>query len=282
MWIAGVVVVLGVVGFASRDSEAQLSAAVILTNKGKAVEAFLQKPTISYVQSYFRFDDKLGEDVIMGVDQEFVEGTDDPLYVKGGDWMAIVGIQRTGLIWIGGGTEETMKGNPSSGRNWQFLKLDSELKPNTWYRIHTEADFSTRRFKSFTIEGPGLKKTYNISHVLVDYPNMLPFDERIMTYFVYSIRVKQLMKGEGHAQVYFDDVEGGVMKPDGTLVPVYKNSFEDQTEVTKQPITLPKIKVSGYKQAHWYLERDESVFRIEEAAFARTGKKVGVADAALK
>jgi len=281
-WIGGACALVGLVGFVKRQNEVQLSAAVVTINKGPTIESYLKKPGVSYVQTYFRFDDQLGEDVILGVDQEFVEGVNSPKYIKGGDWMAIVGVQRNGTVWIGGGTDDTMKGNPSSGRNWKFLSLGAALKPNTWYRMYTEADFSTRHFKTFTLDGPGVKKTFDISDVLVDYPNMLPFDERMMTYFVYSIRVRPLMKGGGHAVVYFDDVEGGIADEHGKLVPIYRDSFENQDKVEKQPITLPLIKLGGYKQSHWYLEREESVFHIDEVPFARSGKKVGVADAALK
>ncbi|MDX1990726.1 MAG: hypothetical protein SFV17_28800, partial [Candidatus Obscuribacter sp.] len=74
--------------------QARLSGVVALIYKGAAVEDFLKRPTVSFVETYFRFMPDLPEDVIFGIDQEFIEGVQEPKFIKGGDWMSFVGLQR--------------------------------------------------------------------------------------------------------------------------------------------------------------------------------------------
>lgn len=107
--------------------QSRLSAAVAIVSKGPGIEQFLQKPGGSYVQAYARFRSDMPDDVIMALDQEFLEGVSNPLYVSGGDWMAFVGIQRSGAVWIAAGTAATMIGVPSKARNWQIMNLGTRL-----------------------------------------------------------------------------------------------------------------------------------------------------------
>lgn len=263
----------------------RLSAAVALVNTSAPMRAFLKKPGRSYVQTYFYFQPSLPEDVLFGLDQELIEGISNPVYVKGGDWMSFVALQRTGKIWVGAGSAETLKGVASKERNWKIYDLGTALKPNTWYRLRCQSDFSTRHFQSLTVEGPGLNKTIDLSQLPLDYPNYMPFDQAAMSYYVEAMRGRSLIapgKGEGSPLVYFDDVQGGLINGDGSSTITFNSDFEQQAKVENQPVTAPVIKLAGYKEGQWYLERPESIFTIQNKDFAHSGKAVGVADARLE
>ncbi len=261
--------------------QSRLSAAVALTHEGKEIDAFLKKPDIGYVQAYARFDSTLPDDVIIAIDQEFYDGTADPKFVPGGDWMSFVGIQRAGGLWVAAGNDSTMSGNPSTDREWKIIDLQVKLKPDVWYRLRVESDFATRHFKSFTIEGGGINKTVDLSRYPLDYPNKIPFVQRAMGYFVCAIRSRDMMKVEGKPIVYFDDVEG-VVNIKGTPKRVFFDDFETQSEVPPQPNPSSSINLKSYKQAKWYLERRDSLMSIKKASFAKSGSRVGVADADLR
>lgn len=264
------------------DQSARLSGAVAFAKATAQTDAFLTTPGTGYVQAYVRFGPDLGDDVIMFVDQELLEGvTSPPRWVSGGDWMALVGVQRSGAVWVGGGSQQTLKGEPSSDRAWVIHDLRQRLQPDIWYRLRVEADFAQRHFISFTIDGGDLSRTLDLSEVPLDYPNYMPFDKKGLIYIVGAMRSRAMMKRVGVPLVYFDDVEGGVVLPNGTTQRLFSDSFEAQTVVGRQPVTSPTISLNRYTLGQWYLERDESVFRIENASFARTGSKVGVADTTL-
>ena len=124
-----------------------------------SIAPFLQKPGAGYVQAYVRFGSDMPDDVIMTLDQEYIDGVSSPFFLLGGDWMALVGVQRSGLLWVAAGTDATMHGIPSSTRNWQIKSLGTRLQPNVWYLLRTEADFGSLHFKRFTITGPGINPT---------------------------------------------------------------------------------------------------------------------------
>lgn len=264
----------------SRDS--RLSSAVALMYEGENVEKFLQQPSIGYVQGYFRFDPTLPDDIIIALDQEFFDGTTNPQFVRGGDWMSFVGIQRAGGVWIGAGTQASLKGEPSSERDWKIIDLKTRLQPNVWYLLRIESDFSTRHFKTLTISGGGLERTLDISQHPLDYPNMIPFNQRAMGYFFAAIRNRNMAQGEGSTLVYFDDMEGGMVAPDGTQQRLFYDGFEMQPSIGNQPAPLSAIDLKKYTQGYWYLEREESIVSTQAAAFARTGTRVGVANASLQ
>ncbi len=242
---------------------------------------FLQKPGAAYVQAYVRFGSGMPDDVIMTLDQEFIDGVSSPFYVLGGDWMALVGIQRSGLLWVAAGTDATMHGVPSTARNWQIKSLGARLQPNVWYLLRTEADFGSRHFKRFIISGPGINKTIDLSNYTLDYPNFMPFSTRMMTFYVGAMRSANMATQPGTPIAYFDDVSGGTFWPDGSDHQLFANGFETQSAVTAQPILSLPINVGGYAQGHWYLERAESLFTIQKAPFAHSGSSVGVANASL-
>jgi hypothetical protein len=53
----------------------------------------LQNPGAGYVQAYVRFASDMPDDVIMTLDQEFIDGVISPFHISGGDWMALVDVQ---------------------------------------------------------------------------------------------------------------------------------------------------------------------------------------------
>jgi len=261
--------------------QSRLSMAVAEVSKGSDIVPFLQKPGAGYVQAYVRFGSDMPDDVIMTLDQEFLDGVNNPLYVSGGDWMALIGVQRSGLLWVAAGTAATMQGIPSTTRNWQIESLGTRLQPNVWYLLRTEADFGSRHFKRFIISGPGINKTIDLSKYTMDYPNYMPFNSRMMTYYVGAMRSANMATQTGTPVAYFDDVSGGTFWPNGTDHQLFVNSFETQSAVTAQPILSLPINVGGYAQGQWYLERAESLFTIQHVPFAHWGSAVGVANASL-
>lgn len=262
--------------------QSRLSCAVAIAWKGAQLELFLRKPGVSYIETYFLIKPDFPSDVIFGVDQEFIEGVNAPIYIKGGDWMSLVGLQRNGTIWVAEGTEDTMRGKPSKDRKWKILSLGENFRPDTWYRIRCYSDFATRTYQRLFISGPGLDKSFDLTGVKLDYPNYMPFDERAMSYYTFAMRSRTMMKaGEsGEARAYFDDMKGGVVI-NGVDQPVFASDFESQQKVDSQPLTLPVIKLAGYQQNHLYKERDEAKYYIIDVPFARSGRRVGTADAGL-
>ena len=261
--------------------QSRLSAAVALVSKGSKIEEFLTKPGVSYVQAYVRFGADFPDDVIIALDQELIEGVNKPLYVKGGDWMSLVGVQRSGAVWVATGTEATMRGEPSKERNWKILDLKTRLEPDIWYKIRIEADFDKRYYKSFSIDGLNISQKLDLSAHKLDYPNYMPFDSRSMSYYVIAMRGRDMMKVKGTPLVYFDDVEAGVAVAGSPLQAVFSDGFETQQNVGAQPVIAPIIQLENYRQKFWYLERDESIITIQQQPFARSGTAGGVADASL-
>jgi hypothetical protein len=266
---------------AAGDRSSRLSGAVAFASESPQTIAFLSRPGIGYVQAYLRFGPNLADDVIMFVDQEILEGLAVPRWVKGGDWMAFVGVQRSGAVWVAGGTDKTMQGNPSGSRNWSIHNLGQRLQPDVWYRVRIIADFDQRRFVSFTIEGSDLKQTLDLSKIRLDYPNYMPFDRAGMIYIVGAMRGRDMMRVRGTPLIYFDDIEGGAVDSDGKLKRLFFDGFESQTSIGEQPVTAAPIKLDDYRFSHWYLERKESLFRIKQAPFARSGNNVGIANVTL-
>jgi hypothetical protein len=259
----------------------RLSGIVAFAEESEDTTAFLTKPGMGYAQTYIRFGDDLADDVIMFIDHELLEGVADPHWVPGGDWMALAGVQRTGVVWVAGGFSVSRNGEPSTQRNWSIHNLNQHLKPNVWYQIRVNADFATGRFISFSIKGEEIDQTIDLSDVLLDYPNYMPFDRSGMIYIVGAMRGRSMMNNEGTPIVFFDDVEGGIIKSNGKLKPLFFNDFESQLTINKQPLTPAPIKLDAYRLSHWYLEREESIFHIEKSPFARSGHSLGVANVQL-
>lgn len=272
-----------VTGNQPRDS--RLSCAVALVYEGEPISQFLAQPGPSFVQAYVRFDSDLPDDVIFGIDQEFLDGVANPFHLKGGDWMAFIGIQRGGAVWVAQGTNETMNGTPSPDRTWKIFGLGQPLRPDRWYLLRIEADFGTRHFRRFTVKGPELVKSLDLSNLTLDYPNYMPFSDRAMSFYVCAMRGRSLINPNsplcGKPVVYFDDASGGPIAPDGSDRVVFADGFEGSSEIGPQPVTSPEIELRNYVQGRWYLERDEALFYKQRAPFARSGQAVGVADASI-
>jgi hypothetical protein len=162
-----------------------------------------------------------------------------------------------------------------------LINLGAQLQPNNWYLLRVVADYSTRYFKSFTVVGPGINKTIDLSPYFLAYPNYLPIDNRAMTFYAGNARSANTANGSGAPLVYIDDVSGGTFWPNGTDHPLFSNGFESQSVVGPQPISGPPIPVGNYVQGKWYLERSASLFTIQQKPFARSGSYVGVANASL-
>jgi hypothetical protein len=280
LFIVSILVVMAWSGQSSAR-QSRLSMAVAEVSSGPNVAPFLQNPGAGYVQAYVRFASDMPDDVIMTLDQEFIDGVISPFHISGGDWMGLVGVQRSGLLWVAAGTSATMHGIPSTARNWQIKSLGTRLQPNVWYLLRTQADFRSLHFKSFTISGPGINKTVDLSSYALDYPNYMPFNSRMMTYYVGAMRSANMATQIGTPVAYFDDVSGGTFWPNGSDHPLFANGFEWQSAVSAQPLTPLPIQVGGYLQGLWYLERAESLFTIQHVPFAHSGSAVGVAKASL-
>lgn len=287
-FIAMIILLVGCSGAASvepQPRDSRLSCAVALMYEGEPIFQFLTQPGLSFVQAYVRFDSDLPDDVIFGIDQEFLDGVANPFHLEGGDWMSFIGVQRNGAVWVARGTDATMKGEPSKERTWQIFDLGQSLIPNTWYRLRIEADFATRHFRRFTVEGPGLARNLDLSELKLDYPNYMPFSDRAMSFYVCAMRGRSLINPDspfhGKPVVYFDDVSGGPIAADGRDTVAFENGFEDSYEIGKQPVTSPPIDLTRYVQGRWYWERDEALFNRKQTPFARSGQAVGVADASI-
>ena len=153
--------------------------------------------------------------------------------------MAFAGVQRTGAVWVGAGSEQAYEGKASRDRDWKIYDLKSRLDADVWYRMRVEADFGARRFKSFTIDGPGLSRTLDLSAHFLDYPNYMPFNSRSMTYLVAAMRGRGMMTRQGTPIVYFDDVEGGIIDSQGKSQRVFFDNFEKQSDIMAQPVSWP-------------------------------------------
>jgi hypothetical protein len=258
--------------------QSRLSAAVAFLYKGTPIQQFLQRPTVAYMQAYVIFGEGMPDDVIMVIDQEFLEGVSNPLYVSGGDWMSYVGVQRSGALWVAAGTDTTMAGW-SRSPNWQIFDLHYRLQPNTWYLLSLVSDFGTRHFKSFTISGGGFFKTVDLSAVYLAYPNYIPFDGRSMIYIVAAGRGNSMTGGTPVA--YFDNVESGISSSNGIFRPLFRNGFDNQTTIGPQPALTVPIPLSAYQQGKWYMEQPGALLSIQASPIALSPPSVAVLDATL-
>jgi len=242
------------------QDEGRLSGTVMFIHSSPVVQEWLQQPKKSYIQAYFLFPSDFASDIIFGIDQEMIEGVDDPIHFPGADWMALVGLTRDGVLSIPVGTSDALNGTPSDASVWEFIDLGVSLQPNTWYFMKEEADFQKRKFESFTLIGPEVNISVDLSNYNVDYPNYIPIDNRSMTYYVYAIR----MAGEvqlGSTTIYFDDVEAGI-ETDSGYTAIMQDGFETQYTIPDIPITLPVIHISQIKEGFWYKENENALLSV--------------------
>jgi len=242
------------------QDEGRLSGTVMFIHSSPVVQEWLQQPKKSYIQAYFLFSSDFASDIIFGIDQEMIEGLDDPIHFPGADWMALVGLTRDGVLSMPVGTSDALNGTPSDASVWEFIDLGISLQPDTWYFMKEEADFQKRKFESFTLIGPEVNISVDLSNYNVDYPNYIPIDNRSMTYYVYAIR----MAGEIQLRsttIYFDDVEAGIETDSGYTV-IMKDGFETQYTIPDIPITLPVTHISQIKEGFWYKENENALLSV--------------------
>lgn len=238
----------------------RLSGTVLFVHSSPTVQNWLEEPKKSFVQAYFMFPTDFAEDIIFGIDQEFIEGVDDPIHFPGADWMALVGLTRTGMLNIPIGTEDSLNGTPSDASVWKNIDLGIELQSNTWYLMRETADFQSRRFESFTLRGPDINITIDLSEYYVDYPNYIPIDNRSLTYYVYAIRISPYVQ-PGSTSIYFDDMTAGIEISDGYEI-ILSEGFELQSEIPDLPITLPVTSLSDFQELYWYKENEDAKVQI--------------------
>ena len=238
----------------------RLSGTVLFIHSSPSVQNWLEEPKKSFVQAYFMFPADFASDIIFGIDQEFIEGVDDPIRFPGADWMALVGLTRTGMLNIPVGTDESLNGTPSDASVWEIIDLDIKLQPNTWYLMRETADFQSRRFESFTLTGPNVNITIDLSQYYVDYPNYIPIDNRSLTYYVYAIRMSPYVQ-PGSTSIYFDDVTAGIETNEGYEIILFEG-FELQKDIPDLPITLPVTPLSDIQESYWYKENEDAMVQI--------------------
>ena len=238
----------------------RLSGTVLFIHSSPSVQNWLEEPKKSFVQAYFMFPADFASDIIFGIDQEFIEGVDDPIRFPGADWMALVGLTRTGMLNIPVGTDESLNGTPSDASVWEIIDLDIKLQPNTWYLMRETADFQSRRFESFTLTGPNVNITIDLSQYYVDYPNYIPIDNRSLTYYVYAIRMSPYVQ-PGSTSIYFDDVTAGIETNEGYEIILFEG-FELQKDIPDLPITLPVTPLSDIQELYWYKENEDAMVQI--------------------
>ena len=246
----------------------RLSGTVVFVHSPSSVQTWLQEPGKSYVQAYFMFPSDFASDIIFGIDQELIEGVNDPIHFAGADWMALVGLTREGISNIPVGTSESLNGTPSDASVWEFIDLGVELQPDTWYVMKETADFQSQRFDSFTLTGPGVNVTVDLSKYYVDYPNYISIDNRSLTYYVYAIRMYPYVQ-PGSTIIYFDDVEAGIELNSGYET-VLTDGFETQLNIPDIPITLPLSPLSDIQEYYWYKENEDAMVTIVND-YAHTG-----------
>lgn len=235
-----------------------LSATVAFSYNDVNLQNFFQSPTKAYISGYFYFENDLADDVIFGLDIEWFEGINNPIHIEGGDWMAFVGITRTGTIWIPFGSPENLTGIPTVNNNWEIKNLGQSLESNTWYKMTIEADFGSRQFSTVRFEGNNLDSTINISDLPLQYPNYASFNLPSLTFYSHASRSKELAsENKGSTKVYFDDIEGAILV-DSNYQVIFSNGFENQQQIQEIQITSPVISLSEIQKNTWYYENEKA------------------------
>lgn len=244
------------------------------------LQDFFIQPNKAYISGYFYFEEDLADDIIFGLDIEWLEGVDNPLHFEGADWMSFVGITRKGILWFPVGSPEIFQGTPNPDQNWEIRDLGFNLSPNNWYKMTIESDFDKREFISVKIEGNGINTTEDISGFLLEYPNFAPFDKPSLTFYTFAIRSKEFApNNNGGTKVYFDDIEGGIFTGN-SFETIFSNGFENQNEILDIPVTLPTIALDNVNENFWYFENDIAKIKIS-STYSNNGSKSIECDATL-
>ncbi len=260
------------------ELDSRLSASVAFVHSQVEVQAFLATPANGYVEAWFNFPADLATDVWFGIDQELVEGVDQPRNFAGADWMGLMALNRNGELGTPVGSPASHAGTPDDAGDWVIQDLGVTLQPNIWYKIRGIVDFNTLTFSEMQLSGPSVNVVVDLSANLLSYPNYIPFDKPALTYYVYTLRSKDFAQ-PGSTIVYFDDVEGGI-DIGGVLTPVYSEGFENQLSAIDIPFTLPVSPLSDVTEFIVYKERDEALISFSNSR-QRTGNFALACDASL-
>ena len=256
------------------------SAAVAFAYEGQELTEFLNSPERAYISGYFYFEPSLADDIVFGLDIEWFEGVDNPIHFEGADWMALAGVQRTGILWVRYGASENLTGTPTINENWEIRDLGQELLPNNWYQMTITADFGIREFISVRLVGGNLDAEIDLRGLPLDYPNYIPFDKPSLTYYTHALRSRNFSPdNEGGTKVYFDDLELGLTTNTGNLV-LFRNGYESQSQIQVIPLASPVIPMDNITENLWYFENDNAKVSIT-SELARTGQRAMLCNADL-
>ncbi len=237
--------------------ESRLSAAVAFVHSNAAVGDFLAQPGTGYVEAWFSFPDTLAEDVWFGIDQELIEGVDQPRSFPGADWMGLIAVNRNGQIGTPVGSAASHAGEPDDAQEWVIQDLGVSLAPDTWYRLRGEVDFGSLTFSRASLSGPGVDAEVDLTGLLLSYPNYIPFDKPFMSDYVFSLRAAEFAQ-PGSTVVYFDDLQAEIETLSGPVV-VFSDGFETQTQFEDIPVSLPVSPLDEVTEFRWYKEREEAL-----------------------
>lgn len=240
------------------------SAGVAFSYSDDNQQDFFEKPDRGYVSGYFYFEEDLADDIIFGLDMEWLEGVDNPVNFEGGDWMSLAGFSRQGILLFPIGSPENLAGEPTNTEIWESCNLGKPLKPETWYKMTITSDFSVREFESVELQGGGLDTLIDLSGFPLEYPNFVPFDNPSLTFYTFALRSKEFApKNNGGFSVFFDDIEGGIWI-NGDWEVVFSNGFESQNQILDIPFTLPVSPLAMVQENFWYFENEHAKINITD------------------
>ena len=257
------------------------SATVAFAFNGTNLTDFFENPKEASVSGYFYFEEALADDVIFGLDIEWLEGVNNPIHFEGADWMALAGFNRKGILWFPIGSPENRDGIPTDTDLWEVRDIGTELSPNTWYKLTISASFELREFRSVRLTGGGVDFEIDISGFPLEYPNYIPFDEPSLTFYTFALRSREFSPdNSGDTRVYFDDIEGRISTTTGDLL-IFENGFEGQNTIGEIPVSLPVSPMSAIQESYWYFENENAKIRLT-SRIKRNGEQAMECDADLR
>ena len=245
--------------------DAIVSASVAFSYSGEKAQRFLEAPSLAYISGYFYFEENLAEDIIFGLDIEFLEGLENPIRFEGADWMALAGFDRTGRIWFPIGYPQNLEGTPTDTDNWVVQDFGVDLQANRWYKMTITCDYDALEFVSVRLEGANVDKTLSIQGNPLEYPNYAPFDKASLTAYTFALRGREFAPdNQRGVDVYFDDIEMGIQNESGDFEPIFNDGFEAQATVSEIPINSIPISLDDLTESLWYLENEDAKLLVTD------------------